>query len=71
MKRVVILAALLLGGCSAEQRAALTYIDEQAKGYENTKAEILLRTPCAISVGAYWRALDERQRAALDALCGK
>jgi hypothetical protein len=67
----VLVAVLMIAACSAERRAALTYVDEQAKGYEDTKAGVLLRSPCAISIGAYWRALDERRRAAVDALCGK
>jgi len=62
---------LFLSGCTAEHRAALSYVEDQAKAFKDTEAMILLRTPCAISIGAYWRVLDEGQRTAVDKLCGK
>lgn len=73
MKRVAAaIAALgLLAGCSTEHRAALDYAGEQVKAFKDTEAMILLRAPCAISIGAYWRVLDEGQRGAVNKLCGK
>ena len=71
MKPLILIAVLSLSGCSAEHRAAIAYADEQAKGFKDTEAAILMRAPCAMSVGAYWRALNQAQRSALDLLCGK
>lgn len=71
MKFFALAAVLFLAGCSAEHRAAIAYADEQAKGFKDTEAAILMRAPCAMSVGAYWRALNQSQRSAVDLLCGK
>ena len=68
---IVLVAALLLSGCSAEQRAAIGYADDQAKAFKDTESQVLMRAPCAMSVGSYWRALNTQQRAAVDLLCGK
>lgn len=64
-------AALMLAACSAEQRAAINYADDQAKAFKDTEAHVLMRAPCAMSVGAYWRTLNDYQRAAVNSLCGK
>lgn len=64
-------AVLILSACSAEQRAAVAYADEQAKGFKDTEAHVLMRAPCAMSVGSYWRSLNDYQRAAVNSLCGK
>ena len=71
MRLLAIIAALVLAGCSAEHRAALAYADDQAMAFKDTEAAILMRAPCAMSIGAYWRALNTQQRAAVDLLCGK
>lgn len=63
------LAALALSACSAEHRAALSYADEQARNFKDTEAQVLMRAPCAMSIGAYWRALDDGQRKAVDEIC--
>jgi hypothetical protein len=65
----VLLLPLVLGACSAEHRAALAYADDQAKGFKDTEARVLMRAPCAMSVGAYWRALDDDLRKSVDAIC--
>ena len=70
-KVIIVIFAGVLSGCSAEHRAAIAYAGEQAKAFKDTEAAILMRAPCQISIGAYWRALDEAQRQALDKLCGK
>ena len=70
-KVTIVIFAGFLAGCSAEHRAALAYADEQAKAFKDTEAAVLMRAPCQISIGAYWRALNEDQRMALDKLCGK
>jgi len=72
MKNILILfTTLVLTGCSTEHRAALNYAADQAKNFSDTEAKILLRAPCAIRIGAYWRVLDEGQRSAVNKLCGK
>lgn len=60
-----------LGACTAEHRAAIGYAEENAKAFNDTEAKILMNAPCAIRVGAYWRALNSEQRIAVDKLCGK
>ena len=71
MRVLIVASLLLLLGCTAEHRAALAYADEQAKQLSETEAQVLMRAPCAMRIGAYWRVLSEQQRAAVDALCGK
>ena len=63
--------ALLFSACSMEQRAALKYANDQAKGAFDTEAQLLKQAPCAMNVGSYWRALNNSERAAVDLLCGK
>lgn len=69
MRPAIVIAFLLLGACTAEHRAAISYADEQAKAFKDTEASILLRAPCAISVGSYWRVLTTEQRRSVDSLC--
>ena len=69
--KLAVLAVLVLSGCSAEHRAAIEYMGEQARTVNDTEARVLLQTPCAMSVGAYWRALNELERDAVARLCGR
>jgi ABC-type Fe3+ transport system substrate-binding protein len=55
--RKALLVVLLLSGCSAEHRAALSYAQDQAKAAFDTEATLLKQAPCAMNVGSYWRAL--------------
>lgn len=70
MYKGTILALLLaLPACTAEHRAALKYGEEQVETYESTKARLLLKAPCGMTAGAYWRALTNEERRAVDTLC--
>lgn len=43
---------------------------KQTERLNDTEARAYKRAPCAVSVGAYFRMLDERERRAVDVLCG-
>ena len=59
---IIILAVLLLGGCTAGSKAAL-------QDGADTAAQTLIVAPCAMTVGAYKRLDDVLQKTGVDFLC--
>ena len=65
-------ALLFLGGCQYLGMAG-AFADQAVKTkmqINDAKAEVLVKSLCDISVGAYWRALNRLERSAVDDLCG-
>ena len=79
MKAAVMVVALVaLSGCSlspfyAQVRASIDQGIEQAVDdrmeYNDDKAQLILKLPCDISIGAYYRLLNPMQRAGITMLC--
>ena len=65
-----LLAAFLLAGCTATQRAAVGQGVEQVRQAKDTEAGVLKASVCAMSIGAYHRVNNPAERRALDVLCG-
>lgn len=68
----VILAALILAGCSAitGSEAFVTEAAQQRMELNDNKARLLKIAVCDMSVGAYHRALSQSEREAVTTLCG-
>ena len=64
------LAAFLLAGCTAAQRAVVGQGVEHLRQAKDTEAEVLKASVCAMSIGAYHRVNNPAERRALDVLCG-
>ena len=68
----LVAALLFLGGCQYLGMAGAV-ADQAVKTrmqINDAKAEVLVKSLCDISVGAYWRALNGMERRAVDDLCG-
>ena len=65
-----LLAAFLLAGCTAAQRAVVGQGVAHARQAKDTEAEGLKASVCAMSIGAYHRVNNPAERRALDVLCG-
>ncbi len=65
-----LLAAFLLAGCTAAQRAVVGQGVEHLRQAKDTEAEVLKASVCAMSIGAYHRVNNDAERRALDVLCG-
>ena len=68
----LVVALLLLGGCQYLGMAGVV-ADQAVKTamqINDAKAEVLVKSLCGISIGAYWRALNKLERRAVDDLCG-
>jgi len=70
-----IIALLMLSGCT-EIGVATTYAEnkgiqavENAKRINDAEARFVLTTPCAMSIGAYHRVLNDVEKRAVDWLC--
>ena len=68
------LPLLLLVACTPNANAVVDAVANQGvenvKSAEDTKAAIAVQVPCAMSVGAFNRALSADQQRAVMALCG-
>lgn len=74
----LLIASFWLSACSLApgggriEAAATTIVDagmSDRMSYNDTKAEVLLRLPCDISLGAYYRLTNSIQQEALVMLC--
>ena len=65
-----LLAAFLLAGCTAAQRAVVGQGVAHLRQAKDTEAEVLKASVCAMSIGAYHRVNNPAERRALDVLCG-
>ncbi len=64
-----ILVLVLLGGCSEAGRALInTSIDKIEYGADSA-AEALVKAPCAMTAGAYFRLENPNQRKGVEFLC--
>ena len=72
MKSRILGVAVLavLAGCSPASQAVLDQAVERVKAGENAKARLALQAPCAMSVGAKNRVLNEDEQSHVEALCG-
>ncbi len=74
MKPFLILAGLVLAGCTPTAQAAFDAASGQAvesvKRAEDTKAALALQAPCAMTLGAYNRLGDMTKPRAVMELCG-
>jgi len=66
---VVVLVALLLGGCSEGGRALLNLSVEKVEYGADSAAEALVAAPCAMTAGAYFRLENPNQRRGVELLC--
>lgn len=69
-KPIVIVAALLLGGCTAQQAAVIDLAIEKIKAANDTAAQVLIQDTCGMSLGAHHRLESPTQRRGADLLCG-
>ncbi len=65
----VILAAFLLTGCTAAQEAFVAAAAQKRMDYNDSKARVLVKAVCGMSVGAKNR-LPAAQRVHVEGLCG-
>ena len=65
----VLIALLLLGGCSTAQQAAAGAAVERARNYNDAKLKAVMLPLCSVSVGAYFRAAVNERRI-IEAACG-
>lgn len=66
----VMVAGLMLVGCTDASRAIVNQAVETVKQAENSKAKLVLQAPCAMTVGAKNRVLSEDEKGHVEALCG-
>lgn len=66
----VLVAGLVLVGCTGASRAIVNQAVETIKQTEDTKARLVLQAPCAMTVGAKNRVLSEDEKNHVEALCG-
>lgn len=69
-KPIVLVLAMLLGGCTAAQKAFVGQGIEHARQAKDTEAQILKVSLCAMSIGAYHRVNNDTEQRAIDVLCG-
>ena len=64
-----LILALLLGGCSEAGRVLInTSVDKVEYGADSA-AEALVKAPCAMTAGAYFRLENPNQRKGVELLC--
>ena len=66
---LVISLALSLGGCSEGGRALLNLSVEKVEYGADSAAEALVKAPCAMTLGAYFRLENPNQRKGAELLC--
>ncbi len=66
----VLVAGLVLAGCTDASRAIVNQAVETVKQVEDSKARLVLQAPCAMTVGAKNRVLSEDEKGHVEALCG-
>lgn len=66
----VLVAGLVLVGCTDASRAIVNQAVETVKQTEDSKARLVLQAPCAMTVGAKNRVLSEDEKGHVEALCG-
>lgn len=64
------IAAALLAGCTPSQGLFVERGVLSAQSAKDAEGRVLKATVCAMSIGAYHRINTDRERAALDVLCG-
>lgn len=66
----VMVAGLMLVGCTDASRAVVNQAVETVKQAEDSKAKLVLQAPCAMTIGAKNRVLSEDEKGHVEALCG-
>lgn len=66
----VLVAGLVLAGCTDASRAIVNQAVETVKQVEDSKARLVLQAPCAMTVGAKNRVLSEAEKRHVEGLCG-
>ena len=70
-RRILAVAATaILVACTPTSRAVVEQAVENVKVSENAKARLALQAPCAMTVGAKNRVLNEDEKRHVEALCG-
>ena len=69
-KPIYLVLLLLLGACTAGQTAAVNLGIEKVKAGNDTAAQVLIQSTCAMTVGAYNRLEKPTDRRGVDLLCG-
>lgn len=68
--RISLAVALLLGGCTTAQEAAISGAIKARMDFNDNKARISLRAPCDMAVGSYYRVVTPPEQKAVAVLCG-
>ena len=68
-KPIVLALALLLGGCSAAGRALIGVSVDKVEYGADSAAEALVKAPCAMTAGAFFRLENPNQRKGVELLC--
>lgn len=77
MRWLLITAALALPACESVSAGIAAAKSSTAQGIENVKtvndgyARVAVRVPCSMTVGAFFRLADARQREGVEMLCGE
>lgn len=66
----VLVAGLVLAGCTDASRTIVNQAVETVKQTEDSKARLVLQAPCAMTVGAKNRVMSEDEKDHVEALCG-
>lgn len=66
----VIVLALLLGACTAQQAAVVSVATEKVKATNDTVARTLIQSTCGMTVGAFNRLESPTDKRGVDLLCG-
>lgn len=64
-----ILLALLLSGCSEAGRALISTSVEKVEYGADSAGKALVKAPCAMTAGAYFRLENPNQRRGVELLC--
>ena len=66
----ILVLALLLGACTAQQAAVIELGIGKAKAANDTTAHVLIQSTCGMTYGAYNRLESPTDRRGVDLLCG-
>ena len=69
-KPIILVLALLLGACTAQQAAVINLGFAKIKTGNDTTAKTLIVTVCGMTLGAYHRLESPTDKQGADLLCG-
>ena len=65
----ILILVLLLGGCSAAGRALIGVSVEKVEYGADSAGKVLVKAPCAMTAGAFFRLENPNQRKGVELLC--